>query len=217
MAEQLTFDWPVGVALGPEDFFVSDANADAFAILRASDTWAEGKLVLTGPEGAGKSHLARVFMADTGAVLWDGIDTHPGGPVVVEDADRLPHAQEEALFHLHNNLRGQHPLLLTARAAPARWDIALPDLKSRMQATQIARIDDPDDALLQVLLMKLFADRQINPPVTLVQYLAPRIERSFTAAQAIVAALDAEALRLKKPIGRGMAAALLDKDAPSAR
>ena len=218
MPEQLVFDWPTGVALGPADFFVSGANAKAFAMVDAPDDWPEGKLCIHGPAGAGKSHLARVFAAATGAQIvqaTDLTDLHPTTATVVEDIETLPRSSETALFHLHNNLRSARlPLLLTAQTPPSRWDIALPDLASRMQATTPVAISDPDDALLQALIMKLFADRQIMPPPAVVDYLTLRIERSFAAAAQVVADLDALALRHKKPITRRMAADLLDKAAP---
>ncbi len=220
MPEQLIFDWPTGVALGPSDFFVSAANAQAFAMIETPQNWPEGKLCLVGPAGAGKSHLARVLAGATGAqiIAADALETpHPNTPVVVEDMESLPRAAEETLFHLHNNLRAARlPLLLTAQTPPSRWDIALPDLASRMQATTPVAIADPDDALLQALIMKLFADRQIMPPPAVVDYLSLRIERSFQAASDIVSRLDDEALRRKKPITRKLAAELLDKAPPDA-
>ena len=73
MADQLSFDWPSGVALGPEDFFVSQANAQAFAMLSAPDTWPEGKLVVTGPSGAGTSHMASIFRTQSDALLLNAI------------------------------------------------------------------------------------------------------------------------------------------------
>ena len=224
MAEQLIFDWPTGVALGDEDFFVAGPNAQAYAMIANPDGWPEGKLVLVGPEGAGKSHLARVFAAARGARvltaqdLASGTDPNMDCPAVIEDADRLTAGAEEALFHLHNNLRAARlPLLLTARTPPARWTVGLADLASRLQATAIARIADPDDALLEAVLMKHFADRQLPVKPTLIAYLLPRIERSFAAAADIVASLDAEALRQGKPVGRGLAARLLDNPADPAR
>jgi chromosomal replication initiation ATPase DnaA len=216
MAMQLTFDWPTGVALGAEDFFVTDANRAAYTMIAAPEIWPQGKLVLTGPEGSGKSHLTRVFAGRHGAqilsaeVLPAGL--HPAGAIVVEDMDRLPQASEEAMFHLHNHLAAHRfPLLMTARSHPTRWSVALPDLASRMQATTPATITGPDDALLQAVLMKLFADRQILPPPGVATYLVPRIERSFANAQRIVAALDAAALTEKRPITIKLAAQVLDK------
>ena len=217
MADQLSFDWPTGVALGPDDFFVSDANAQAFAMVTAPDTWPEGKLVLTGVSGAGKSHLAGIFRDAQGADLLHAADLAPdfqsdAPAVVIEDMENLPQKSEEAVFHLHNNLRASgRTLLMTAQEPPARWRIALPDLASRMQATTIAEIAGPDDALLSALIMKLFADRQISPAPALVTYLCTRIERSYAAAATIVAQLDAAALAQGRKINTGLARDLLDK------
>ncbi|MEO0904939.1 MAG: chromosomal replication initiator DnaA, partial [Pseudomonadota bacterium] len=101
-------------------------------------------------------------------------------------------------------------LLLTSALPPSRWSIALPDLASRMQATTVVHIQNPDDALLSALIMKLFADRQINPQPDLVQYLAKRIERSFAAAADIVARLDSAALAQGRKINKALVAELLD-------
>ena len=217
MADQLSFDWPSGVALGPEDFFVSPANAQAFALLSTPETWPEDKLVLTGPTGAGKSHLAGIFRTQSDALLLNAIDIAadfrtPALAIIIEDMEHLPRAAEEAVFHLHNNLRANGGLLLmTAETPPIRWPIALPDLASRMQATTVAEIANPDDALLSALIMKLFADRQINPKPALVQYLSTRIERSYASAADIVAQLDAAALAQGRKINKALAADLLDK------
>ncbi|MGJ8621533.1 MAG: chromosomal replication initiator DnaA [Yoonia sp.] len=216
MADQLTFDWPTGVALGPDDYFVSEANAQAYAMVNAPDMWPENKLVLTGAHGAGKSHLAGIFASQNNAEVWQAMDI--GGDlqtdattVLIEDMDTLPRAAEETVFHLHNNLRAVGGrLLMTAQTPPARWPIALPDLASRMQATTVVTIAKPDDALLSALIMKHFADRQISPKPALVSYLATRIERSYAAAGDIVARLDAAALTQGRKINKALAADLLD-------
>ena len=216
MSDQLVFDWPTGVALGPDDFFVSVANAQAFAMLGTPETWPEQKLALIGPKGCGKSHLARIFQAQSDAALFQasGISadlTTDASSVIIEDMERLLPEAEEAVFHLHNNLRAAGgSLLLTSDQPPSRWPIALPDLASRMQATTVVQIDNPDDALLSALIMKLFADRQINPQPALVQYLTARIERSFAAAAAIVDRLDTAALAQGRKINKTLAAELLD-------
>jgi chromosomal replication initiation ATPase DnaA len=140
-------------------------------------------------------------------------DIGPGQSLVVDDADRVAGNAdaETALFHLHNLvLQGGGRLLMTARTPPRDWGLTLPDLASRMIATDPARLDPPDDALLSAVLVKLFADRQITVPPTLVAYLVTRMERSVAAAGALVAALDQLALATKSPITRNLAAELLD-------
>ncbi len=218
MAEQLTFDWPQGVALGADDFFVSDANAQAYAMVLAPATWPERKLALIGPCGSGKTHLARILIGQTGGTAHhsSALPDLPqaGATVVIHDMHALPDHAQEHMFHLHNHLRNTGgSLLMTATCPPSRWDIALPDLASRMQAATVATIDQPDDALLQALFMKLFADRQISPAPELIRYLATRCERSFDAVAALVDRLDRIALEESRPITRALARRLLDNGA----
>lgn len=222
MPRQLSFDLPPRVRLGPGDLFVSDANRAAVELVTGPRPWPGGKLALTGPTGAGKSHLARIWAASAGAVTLRAADldasVRPEGAVVVEDLQTLPHAAEEALFHLHERaLAAGARLLLTADRPPAACRIRLPDLASRLQATLVARIDDPDDRLLAALLAKLFADRQVVPQPAVIPFLVPRIERSHAAAAAIVARLDAAALERRAGVTLGLARAVLDKPDPPGR
>ena len=220
MVAQLTFDLPVRPALGREDFFVSPANALAVATLDQPDLWPNGKLLLIGPEGAGKTHLAMVFAARTGAQVIEAgdlaaADLPEAAALVIENADTAagdPDA-ETALFHLHNHMTGRGGLLLlTATRAPRDWGLTLPDLQSRMEATATATLLPPDDALLGAVLVKLFADRQLQVAPGFIRWLVRRIDRSFATARAVVAALDAEALATKRPINSTLAATLLDSD-----
>ncbi|GKY88329.1 DnaA ATPase domain-containing protein [Sinisalibacter aestuarii] len=221
MARQLTFDLPLREARGRGDFFVSDSNAAAMAALDAWQGWPARKLVLTGPEGAGKSHLAQVWADMAGAQVIAARDlaaldpaSLAGGNVALEDADRIAGdaAAEQAAFHLHNLVLAEGgSLLVTATTPPSRWGLALPDLASRMEGAPMVAIAPPDEALLAAVLVKLFADRQIDPPETLIRYLADRIERSFAAARDIVAALDAAALAEGKPVSRDLARQVLER------
>ncbi|WP_096786549.1 DnaA ATPase domain-containing protein [Rhodobacter sp. CZR27] len=220
MKGQLALDLPVRPALSREDFFVSPANALALASLDAWRGWPRGKMVLVGPRGSGKTHLAHVWAAQTGAELvpaaalatLDLPALAANGAVAVEDADGIAGdaEAEEALFHLHNLLieRGG-VLLITAASPPRDWGLRLPDLKSRMQAAAVTRLEPPDDALLSAMLVKLFGDRQIAVPSMLVPWLVARMDRSCDAARALVAALDARSLAERRPISRQMAADLL--------
>lgn len=227
MARQLAFDLPVRAALGRDDFFVSPANALALATLEAPGGWPAGKLVLIGPEGSGKSHLARVWASAEAAEVIAAHDlagriaptqARPAPPqaraMVVEDGDRIAGdlAAETALFHLHNLVLAEGGrLLITARSAPGRWPLVLPDLASRLQAAATARLGPPDDALLAAVLAKLFADRQVAVPARLIAWLVARMDRSFAAAHALVAALDAAALAQNRPIGLTLARSVLDR------
>ncbi len=222
MAKQLAFDLPLREARGRGDFFVSASNAAALAAIEDWQNWPGRKLVLTGPAGAGKSHLAQVWVDLAGATLIAAQDLAEAdipalarGNVALEDADRLAGdaAGEQAAFHLHNLVlaEGGH-LLVTASTAPGRWGLGLPDLASRMAGTGLVTIEPPDEALLAAVLMKQFSDRQIDAPANLITYLLPRIDRSFAAARAIVARLDAAALAEGRPVSRALAARLIEED-----
>ncbi len=218
MAEQLTFDLPVRASLGRGDFFVSDANALALARVDGFQTWPNGKLVLVGAEGAGKTHLAHVWAGEVGAGMVAARDLGAldiGGvatSMVVDDADRTLPEDEAVLFHLHNHLASNGlSLLVTARTAPTRWSTALPDLRSRMEAAEVARIEPPDDALLTAVLMKLFNDRQIVVSPATITWLTTHMDRSFAEAQRVVAALDARALAEGRKVTRDLAQEVLDK------
>ena len=207
MAEQLRLPLPVVPARGRADFFVSDANAQAVRAVEQWRGWPHGKLVLTGPEGAGKTHLVHVWAGLAGArilgpdTLGDAVAAPRIGPCAVEDVDRLTGrpASETALFHLHNRLASaRQPLLLTGRGPPACWPLRLPDLASRIAQARMVALADPDDALLAAVLAKIAADRQLAIGPELIGWAIPRIERSFAGAAAFLDALDAEALERRR-------------------
>ncbi|MDF1707445.1 MAG: DnaA/Hda family protein [Paracoccaceae bacterium] len=220
MHRQLSFDLPVRAALGREDFFVAPANAMAVALIEGWRDWPGRKLVLEGPKGAGKTHLAHVWAQAAGARIVKAralagadIPDLASGPVAVEDVPLIAGdtAAENALFHLHNlTLAEGHSLLLTADRPAAHWGLTLPDLASRMQGTQATRLEAPDDRLLTALLAKLFADRQLIPTPDTIPYLVTRMDRSFDSARQLVAALDAAALAQGRPINRKLAADVME-------
>jgi len=183
-------------ARGREDFLVAPSNHDAVHWIDRWPAWPRGILAVHGPAGCGKTHLAEVWRAASGArtIAAEGIGAVLQASdlperVVVEDGDGG--VDEEALLHLYNSLveiRGF--LLLTGRTPPARWSIALPDLRSRLRAVQSVEIGPPDDDLFGAVLVKLFDERQLRVGQEVVLYLLARLERSFAAARGCVAALD---------------------------
>ncbi len=219
MAEQLSFDLPARPVLGRDDFFVSPANALAVAMIETPETWPAGKLVLTGPAGAGKTHLAHVWADRTGARILDAaalpdqdIPALAQAPVAIEDVPGIARdaTAQQALFHLHNLLMaGGRRLMMTGRAAPNLWDLSLPDLQSRVQGAAHIALEAPDDRLLAAVLAKLFADRQITPRPDVIPYLLHRMDRSFLAATRIVDRLDRAALAQGRTLSRRLAGELL--------
>lgn len=195
---------PVRPALGRENFFVAPPNALALALVDGWQHWPARKLVLTGPKGAGKTHLAHVWAAESGATILAAKDLVAAdipqlaqSPVCVEDVPDIAGNRdaEEALFHLHNLVLAEgKALLLTADTPPRDWGIVLPDLASRMQGTQVAQLEQPDDMLLTAVLAKLFADRQSIPSKDVIPYLVKHMPRSFLMAGRIVEEIDRRAM-----------------------
>ncbi len=224
---QLTLALAHRPAMGRADFLVSGSNRAAFDAVTGEQT-PPGRLALSGPAGAGKSHLASIWGALNGAVVLAATDLTENrvgafggvGAVVIEDADHVaglaPAQREAAETHLFHalNLTAAHRigLLITGRRAPARWRIATPDLASRLGALDHVAILPPDDALLSAILEKLFADRQLSVGSDTLRFLVLRMERSFAAAERIVAHLDRIALAGRRPVTRNLAMELYERD-----
>lgn len=215
---QLALDLPHREALGREDFLVSDSNAAAVAAIDSWPDWPHSGLVLVGPEGSGKSHLVSVWRQLSGArtlsvgdVAGDPQALLAGaGAVIIEDCG--PGLDETAMFHLFNAVeRSGADILLTARTEPRAWEIGLSDLMSRLSRLPVVRLEAPDDSLLLAVMMKQFADRQLSVDVSVLRYLAPRVERSFAAVRDIVARLDRAAIEEKRPVTRALAARILNQ------
>ena len=194
------------------EFVASDSNEAARRWLEHAHEWPSGRLVLWGAAGCGKSHLARGWAGDAG--LWlDPAALHlPNGAlplrVVVDRADEI--RDDVGLLHLLNaSAEAGSQALLTARSAPARWQISLADLASRLRSAACVCIDAADDVLLEALLVRALAERQLLVTVPVQQWLLRHLPRSAEVVHAAVARLDDAALAAGQPITRALARACL--------
>jgi chromosomal replication initiation ATPase DnaA len=215
MARQLRLGLRRTPSLAREDLIVGPSNATAVAAIDSWPAWHGGTLVLFGPEGVGKSHLAQTWVTACDAIVLDrenpDLAAAEGRPVLLEDVDQG--TPDEALFHLINMAtRPGAGLLLTARRAPATWSASLPDLQSRLRALPVAEIEEPDDEILKGVLRKLFRERSIRPPEDVYKYLLWRMERSIPQAREIVRLLDEASDMEQRPISRALAKQILDGD-----
>jgi chromosomal replication initiation ATPase DnaA len=214
---QLAFALPHAESLTRDNFLEGPANAAGLALVDGWPDWPNRIMLLVGPEGSGKSHLAAIWAEQAGA---RSISAHaltaaavPGalatGALVVEDL-KSTDLDERALFHLMNLAREEAAfVLITARTPPTALQIELRDLRSRLRAVPTVLLLSPDDQLFRALIIKFCADRQLIVDETVVSYLASRIERSYAAVRQAVELLDTEALRLGRPVTRALAADLL--------
>jgi chromosomal replication initiation ATPase DnaA len=196
-----------------EDFLAGPCNEGALDLIERWPDWPADAIALAGPEGSGKTHLATMWAAASGARVISartlGEAKLPAalatGALVVEDGAAT--LDERAMFHLINLAREEKAyLLFTARSVPSAWPVGLADLVSRLRALPVVTLQAPDDAMLRAVIVKLAADRQLVLDESVVRYLSTHIERSFAAARAAVVALDQEALRQGRPPSRALAA-----------
>ncbi|WP_439599447.1 chromosomal replication initiator DnaA [Falsiroseomonas sp.] len=216
MSLQLALPLPLQESDAAEDLIPDPSNAEALAWLEAPEGWPLRRLALHGPEGVGKSHMLHVTARRLG---WRRLE----GPGLTMDAaladvpgtalDRADAAPEQALFHLINHAAETGaPLLLAARAPPARWPTILPDLASRLRATPAVEVARPGEGLLAALLAKHLADRQLRVEPGVQAFLLSRLPRHAAAIARAVAALDAAALAGGTPVTRALARQVLALD-----
>jgi len=207
---QLLLDLPHRIAMGRDDFLVAESNSAAVKLIDDWPHWPAHAGLLVGPEGSGKSHLAQVWQMKSGAKIMPLSDLPIMNiPQILEaGALCLEHVQgrqfdETALFHALNHAKQNGgSILLTSREEASAWLIKLPDLDSRLKAIPMVRIEPPNDSLLRGVLVKLFADRQINVDESLVSYMLTRMPRSLAAARYLVTEIDNQALVEKAEVTR---------------
>lgn len=216
-ALQLALDFPHRPALGLEDFFVSSSNKPAIELIDQWPNWPALCVYLEGPASCGKSHLAHVWQVSSDARIESAATMDAGTVEEIENCVAPPQAiviedlangilDEAALFHLINLAKEKSfHILFNGTMAPGLIQIDLPDLRSRIRALPVVRIEQPDEMLLRTMLLKQFQDRQIEIQPNLIEYIFPRMERSFEGAYGLVELLDKSALQSGRRITRQFA------------
>lgn len=175
---QMPLALPVDASYVPEDFVESEESAAALSLIRHWPDWPGPAVLLHGPAGAGKSHLAAIHRRHAAARALDPASIDPDQPG--DPAARLPRqaalivdplepwvgtlATEEALVHLLNVLaQREATLLLCARQPAGHLTCRLADLSSRLRALPAVAIAAPGDDLRAAIAVKIFSDFQLAP------------------------------------------------------
>ena len=209
---QFPLDLTCRPAMGRDDFLVAPCNEDALSWIDHWPDWPAPVLVLQGPPACGKTHMADVWMTRAGAraINAKSLKTHsaeeifsPGTSSLIDHIDPWLGSRdaETTLFHLYNMMKeNKQTALITMRMVPKHVDFALPDLASRLRAAPVAQIKAPDETLLSAILVKMFQDKQLKIDQSVVNYILPRVERSFATIRDIVNRADQLALSKQRAI-----------------
>jgi len=204
---QLPLSFEAARSYARADFVPGASNEAALAFVEAWPAWPSRVCAISGPQGSGKTHLAQIWKVNSQAIAFSPEDITEasvagllgGSPLLVDGADAI--GDEKALFHLLNfTQQSAGWLLMTGIEAPTLWRAKVPDLHSRLTAVPSVELQAPDEALIARVLLKLFADRQLKLPEALIDYLIPRLQRSFVDAERIVVLIDNLALQQKRNI-----------------
>jgi DnaA regulatory inactivator Hda len=212
-SQQYILDLPYRKALDRQDFIVGDSNLEAVSWIDRWPAWPEAALIIVGPAGSGKSHLAAVWQQKTAAVsvqpgwarraIADIANEFSGRALLIDCLEDFVQSRsgETFLFHLINYARSEQAnLLFLSQTPPAHLQLELNDLRSRLLAMSTVPIVQPDDDLVHGLYAKLFADRQLKVSGEVVNYLLAHANRDFPAIQKLVASLDALSLSKKRAV-----------------
>lgn len=192
MVSQIALPLAVGIA-GPSRIVIGNANAHVAEALAAPQTWPFRTAVLTGPPRSGKSLFAHWF-------------TQTGLGEAVDDAQQM---DEDTLFHRWNRAQEENQALLIVGGEPP-WEIALPDLRSRLGAALQLEIGLLDDAMAADLLLSHAEQRGLPLGMDAAEYLVPRADRSFAELEKLVAAIDTLSLERKAPATQSIWRAALE-------
>jgi chromosomal replication initiation ATPase DnaA len=218
MSQPRLFEFRMGER-SPGTLVVAEANRDAAKLLTQWRTWPSGALALTGPQGSGKTHLALAWALEAGARQVSAraapddaaaIFREAQGLLFIDDADQ--DADEAMLWRVLDLARTESgAVLLVGGAIPGNWPATIPDLRSRLTNLAFARLGEPDEALMEVVLRRVCREQFIQLSDDAARYLARRLPRTFAAAHKMAAALDASLVKGAKPVALKAARAALEK------
>jgi chromosomal replication initiation ATPase DnaA len=221
LARQLPLPLEIRPALSRDDFIVGPSNIAAVRFVDSWPSWPERCGALFGPKGSGKSHLVEVWRAASSALRVQVEEVTPewvlsvadDAAIAIEDVDgrEAPCHEDRDIALLSLFERSKGSLLFTGVAPPDRWPTATGDIRSRFDALLAVAMDPPDEALLAGLAGKLFSDRQLRVPDSVIARMLSALERTPAAISAFVAAADRKALAERRKVSERLVMELLEE------
>lgn len=211
MVRQIPLDLTPDPEFTFDNFLPGSGNREAVALVSAWPEWPSPILLLVGPRGSGKTHLGLAWAEKHNGRLYSTVQSRDLSPVDVIFVDDARRCDPEGLFTLMNAaLNGKiSGLLLSDRDATTAWDIAIPDLRSRLVNTPIVRLEEHEDDLLEAIIRKLFEDFGRAVKADVVTYLMNNHDRSVDAMRECVRKLEIAAREANRDMTRAFVAAQL--------
>ena len=210
-SKQLYFEMPNKKALGIEDYIITDSNNFAFDLIVKILKGETDFGLISGPPYSGKTHLSKIliknarnyktlyFDRDYQNIL-DRLET--SDILILENIDKVKHDKsEQDLFHIINfSKENNKKLLMTSRKPISEIDLNLEDLKSRLNSILEAKIKEPDDQLMKLILIKILNDKQLKINPNVIDFLVSRLERSYESINLFIEKIDMFSLEKSKKI-----------------
>ncbi|MAF31004.1 MAG: hypothetical protein CMF60_02225 [Magnetococcales bacterium] len=204
--QQILLSFPTLVDMSAESFMLLPSNHQAFMALQNFPATSGDVLAIYGESGVGKSHLAEIYKQRTGAEDFmhksaqNSLDLTAEKHMVCDNVHLLKKDEQEALFHLYNHIKSFGGSLVVTSHQPISQLDLLPDLKSRLLTAPQIQIEQPTDAHLEVLLVKMAADKQMYIEPKVVTFILKNCHRSVFAISHVLTKLDALSLEQKRKI-----------------
>ena len=210
-SKQLYFEMPNKSALGIEDYMITDSNNFAFDLIIKMVKGEINFGLISGPPYSGKTHLSKILVKNTINYKSLYIDRdyqnildkfESSDILILENIDKIKYDKsEQDLFHIINLVKESNKkLLMTSRKSISEIDLSLEDLKSRLNSILEAKIKEPDDQLIKLLLIKIFNDKQLKINPNIIDFLVSRLERSYESINFFIEKIDKFSLEKGKKI-----------------
>ena len=210
-SKQLYFEMPNKTSLGVEDYIVTDSNNFAFDLIAKMIKGEINFGLISGPPYSGKTHLSKILIKSASNYKSSYIDRdyqnildifEASDILILENIDKVKHDKaEKDLFHIINLVKENNKkLLMTSRKSISEIDLSLKDLKSRLNSTLEAKIKEPDDQLMELILIKIFNDKQLKINPNVIDFLMSRLVRSYKSINLFIEKIDKFSLEKGKKI-----------------
>ena len=186
------------------DFYISKSNKNVSLLIKSTDEWYNNSGVIFGKRKSGKTHLLNIWLHYNNAKLIDCSEIKNWKEIATDQNVALDNfhnlKNEEDFFHFYNNLIQNKKYLLVSVCENSNFYIKLNDLRSRFMSFTSAKIEDPEDDLLEAIIMKFFSNAQVRVEKNVVKFIISRVERDYQKLNELLETVNEASLQKKSKI-----------------